>query len=124
MNFEQEYQTLFTAADPSGKARKVIDSPYFHRKQRKHFLLFDILPFFGTVLALALIPVFGVGLAELGLFLTMWLVTGFGISVGYHRLLAHRSFKTSTVVKVLFAIAGSMAAQGGVIRGRHASPSP
>jgi stearoyl-CoA desaturase (delta-9 desaturase) len=115
MNFEQEYQSLFTAGDPSGKKRKVIDSPYLHRKQRKHFLLFDVLPFFGTLAAIASIPFLGFGALELGLFLVMWLVTGFGISTGYHRLLAHRSFRTSETVRALLAIAGSMAGQGGVV---------
>jgi stearoyl-CoA desaturase (delta-9 desaturase) len=115
MNLEKECLSLFIAHDESGRRRKVIDSPYIHRKQRRHFLLFDVLPFFGTLVAFALIPVLGVGAAEIGVLLAMWLITGFGISVGYHRLLAHRSFKTSETVKVLFAIAGSMAGQGGVI---------
>jgi stearoyl-CoA desaturase (delta-9 desaturase) len=115
MNFEHEYQSLFTAEDATGRKRKVIDSPYLHSRQRRHFLLFDVLPFFGTVLAFASIPVLGVGWPELGVLLAMWLFTGFGISTGYHRLFAHRSFKTSETVRVILAIAGSMAGQGGVI---------
>ncbi|MBT2323909.1 fatty acid desaturase [Variovorax paradoxus] len=115
MNFEHEYQSLFTAPDPAGTKRKAIDSPYLHRRQRRHFLLFDVAPFFGTLTAFASIPVIGFGWAEAGVLLVMWLITGFGISVGYHRLLAHRSFKTSEAVKAAFAVAGSMAGQGGVI---------
>jgi stearoyl-CoA desaturase (delta-9 desaturase) len=45
----------------------------------------------------------------------MYILTGLGISVGFHRLLAHRSFETSTRARAAFAIFGSMAAQGPVI---------
>ena len=39
-------------------------------------------------------------------------ITGFGITVGYHRLLTHRAFPTSKPVEYAFAIAGSMAVEG------------
>lgn len=46
---------------------------------------------------------------------TLYIFTGFGISIGFHRLLTHRSFKAKQVLKVLCAIAGSMALEGSVI---------
>jgi stearoyl-CoA desaturase (Delta-9 desaturase) len=42
-------------------------------------------------------------------------LTGAGITVGYHRLFTHRSFKTSRVVRALFAVLGSMAVEGSVV---------
>ncbi|MEA2655944.1 MAG: hypothetical protein QOI23_1309, partial [Chloroflexota bacterium] len=42
-------------------------------------------------------------------------LSGAGITVGYHRLFTHRSFKTSRVVRVLFAVLGSMAMEGSVL---------
>jgi stearoyl-CoA desaturase (delta-9 desaturase) len=42
-------------------------------------------------------------------------VIGSGVTVGFHRLLTHRSFKCSRAVRVFFAILGSMAAEGPVI---------
>ena len=33
----------------------------------------------------------------------MYLVTGFGVTVGFHRMLTHRSFRTSKPVEYLFA---------------------
>jgi stearoyl-CoA desaturase (delta-9 desaturase) len=42
-------------------------------------------------------------------------VIGSGVTVGFHRLLTHRSFKCSRAVRVGFAILGSMAAEGPVI---------
>lgn len=42
-------------------------------------------------------------------------LTGLGITVGYHRLFTHRSFKTGRVVRAVLAVLGSMAVQGPVI---------
>jgi stearoyl-CoA desaturase (delta-9 desaturase) len=42
-------------------------------------------------------------------------LTGLGITVGYHRLFTHRSFKTSRTVRALLAVLGSMAVEGPVI---------
>jgi stearoyl-CoA desaturase (Delta-9 desaturase) len=42
-------------------------------------------------------------------------LTGAGVTVGFHRLLTHRSFKTSRLVRGLFAVLGSAAVEGPVI---------
>jgi stearoyl-CoA desaturase (Delta-9 desaturase) len=42
-------------------------------------------------------------------------LTGLGITVGYHRLFTHRSFKTTRSVRVLLAVLGSMAVEGPVL---------
>jgi stearoyl-CoA desaturase (Delta-9 desaturase) len=39
-------------------------------------------------------------------------LTGLGITVGYHRLFTHRSFKTTRWVRALLAVLGSMAVEG------------
>jgi stearoyl-CoA desaturase (delta-9 desaturase) len=45
----------------------------------------------------------------------MYLLTAIGITVGFHRLLTHRSFQTSKPLEHAFAVLGSMAVQGPVI---------
>jgi stearoyl-CoA desaturase (delta-9 desaturase) len=45
----------------------------------------------------------------------MYVVTGLGITVGYHRLFTHRSFKTSPLLRGVFAVLGSAAVEGPVI---------
>jgi stearoyl-CoA desaturase (delta-9 desaturase) len=45
----------------------------------------------------------------------MYLLTAAGITVGFHRLLTHRSFQTSKPLEYTFAILGTMAVQGPVI---------
>ena len=42
-------------------------------------------------------------------------LTGLGVTVGYHRLFTHRSFKTGRAVRALLAVLGSMAVEGPVI---------
>ena len=42
-------------------------------------------------------------------------LTGMGITVGFHRLFTHRSFKTTRSLRALFAVLGSMAVEGPVI---------
>ncbi len=42
-------------------------------------------------------------------------LTGFGITVGYHRLFTHRSFKTTRVMRAVLAVLGSMAVEGPVV---------
>jgi stearoyl-CoA desaturase (delta-9 desaturase) len=42
-------------------------------------------------------------------------LTGLGITVGYHRLFTHRSFKTTRGVRALLAVLGSMAVEGPVL---------
>lgn len=51
----------------------------------------------------------------LGLLVGMYLITGFGITIGYHRLFTHRSFVTPRWVSAVLAIMGSMAVEGPVL---------
>jgi len=44
-----------------------------------------------------------------------YIVTGVGITVGFHRLFTHRSFKTSRPLRALFAVLGSAAVEGPLI---------
>ena len=78
-------------------------------------LLAVVLP--PIVIAVAIVVFWNdvVGLHDLALLLAMYLVTGFGVTVGFHRMLTHRAFRTSRPVEYLFAAAGSMAVQGPVI---------
>ena len=44
-----------------------------------------------------------------------YLLTGLGITVGFHRLFTHRSFKTTAPMRALLAVLGSAAVEGPVI---------
>jgi stearoyl-CoA desaturase (delta-9 desaturase) len=55
------------------------------------------------------------GWSDLIVFAVMYLVTGFGVTVGFHRLFTHRSFKTGPAVRGILGALGSMAIEGPVI---------
>jgi len=52
---------------------------------------------------------------DLAIFGAVYVVTGLGVTVGFHRLLTHRSFKTSPALRGIFAALGSAAIEGPVI---------
>src|SRR5207302_793280 len=53
-----------------------------------------------------------VGWTEVGLFVVLYVLTGFGTTIGLHRLLTHRSFETPAPVRLVLLILGVMANQG------------
>jgi stearoyl-CoA desaturase (Delta-9 desaturase) len=75
-----------------------------------------VLPLVGLVLAMVLLWGWGFSWVHLGVMIVMYLVTGFGITVGYHRLFTHRSFETSLPMRIVLAIVGSMAVEGPVLK--------
>lgn len=65
--------------------------------------------------ALILIFAFPPTRTDLLLFASFYLFTGLGITIGFHRLLAHRSFECPRFLMWLLAFAGTSALQGGPI---------
>jgi stearoyl-CoA desaturase (delta-9 desaturase) len=74
-----------------------------------------ILPFLALIAAILVFWDRGVDWLSLGIFLFMYAISAFGITVGYHRLLTHRSFATHKATAYAIAIAGSLAVEGPVI---------
>ncbi len=74
-----------------------------------------VVPFLAFLAAIVLLWNRIVDWSDLGLFAVMYVLTGLGITVGFHRLLTHRSFQTHKATEYVFATLGSMAVQGPVI---------
>jgi len=74
-----------------------------------------IIPFVATIAAMILFWNRIVTPADLAIGFGMYLITGLGVTIGFHRLLTHRSFQTFQPIQYLFAILGSMSVQGPVI---------
>ena len=47
--------------------------------------------------------------------LLLWVATGLGISMGYHRLHTHRSYKVPLALEYFFALCGTLTLEGGPI---------
>jgi stearoyl-CoA desaturase (delta-9 desaturase) len=78
--------------------------------------LFIVVPFVALVAAVPLLWGRGLDPVDLVIALTMYLVTGHGVTIGFHRLFAHRAFRAVRPLQAVLAVAGSMAVQGPVIR--------
>ena len=74
-----------------------------------------VLPFVGLVAAIGLLWNTWVSWTDLALLAVGYVLTGVGITVGYHRLFTHRAFQTKQWVRWTFAILGSMAVEGPVL---------
>jgi stearoyl-CoA desaturase (delta-9 desaturase) len=74
-----------------------------------------VVPFMAFLAAVPLLWNRLVGITDLALFAAMYVICGLGVTVGFHRLLTHRSFTTFMPLQYLFAVLGSMAVQGPVI---------
>jgi len=57
----------------------------------------------------------GIGWFDLALAAGLYVVTGFGMTLGYHRLFTHHSFRARRWLRIALAIAGSMAIEGSLI---------
>ncbi|MHC5001999.1 MAG: acyl-CoA desaturase [Planctomycetota bacterium] len=85
--------------------------------ERVATLVAILLPLGGIVLAITL--AFGWGVVtwvDLGLLATMYVATGLGITIGFHRFFTHRSFATSRPVEAILGVLGSMAVEGSLLR--------
>jgi stearoyl-CoA desaturase (Delta-9 desaturase) len=74
-----------------------------------------LLPTLGAIAGVVTLVLGQVRPIHVGLFLSGFVLTGLGITVGYHRLATHRSFDTSPLLKGLLLGFGSMAAEGPVV---------
>jgi stearoyl-CoA desaturase (delta-9 desaturase) len=97
------------ALDPSPAAE---EPPVVHAAQK----VVTVAIVGGPVVALAVIvPLLwghAVNLSDLVLALVFYLFTGFGITIGFHRLFSHRAFGPNRALKIALAVMGSMAVEG------------
>ncbi len=77
---------------------------------------FVIVPFLAFAAAVPVAWGWGLGWLDLVLMLGFYVISGLGITVGYHRLFTHSAFKANRPLRIGLAIAGSMAIEGPVIR--------
>jgi stearoyl-CoA desaturase (Delta-9 desaturase) len=88
------------------------------KKRGEQFALYSfvIVPFLAFLAAVPVAWGWGLGWTDVALFLVFYIVSGLGITVGYHRYFTHGSFKATRPLRIALAIAGSLAIEGPVIR--------
>jgi len=79
-------------------------------------LVVILLPMAALIVGIAYAWGWGIGWTELGLLVGMYLLTGFGVTIGYHRYFTHRSFKAGRFMTFVLGALGSMSVEGPVLR--------
>jgi stearoyl-CoA desaturase (delta-9 desaturase) len=85
------------------------------RAERLANLAGVVVPFLGLLAAIVLLWDRAVDGIDLAILAGGYLLCAFGITVGYHRLLTHRSFKTYPALERTWAVLGSLGLQGSVM---------
>ncbi len=110
-------QTVLPVADPVAELPPVQTAPKGAPWAVQVVTLLAItLPLLGVIAAPFFLWDWGFHWTDLGLLLGMYVLTALGITVGFHRLCVHHSFETYTWVKFVWAVLGSMAVQGSLLK--------
>ena len=83
--------------------------------QRVSVLAITLIPFIGFVLAVIALWGRGISAVDAAIAVAFYYLTGLGVTIGFHRLFTHQSFVAARPLKIVLAIAGSMALQGSLI---------
>jgi stearoyl-CoA desaturase (delta-9 desaturase) len=99
---------------PAGTARPILDG---RRGIAPHIAVyvFVILPLLALVAAVPFAWGWGLTWVDVAIALVIYVASGLGVTVGYHRYFTHGSFKAVRPLRIALALAGSLAMQGPVI---------
>jgi len=109
-----------SATPPQGAAARAARRPEHDRdyemprSQQIANLTAVVLPFLAVLVAIYAGWNAWVDGIDLAIFAVMYVITGFGVTIGFHRLLTHRGFTAPKWVEYSLAVAGSMSIQGPV----------
>jgi stearoyl-CoA desaturase (delta-9 desaturase) len=77
--------------------------------------LFVAVPMLALIAAIPLAWGWGLGWHDIVIAAVFYLISGLGISMGFHRYFTHGSFKAATGLRVALALAGSLALEGPIL---------
>ncbi|MGE3109090.1 MAG: acyl-CoA desaturase [Phycisphaerales bacterium] len=105
--------TLESTDDAAGESELACDR--LPRRIKVVNLCGVILPFAAAISAIVLLWGVAFNWVYLALLLGMFVFSGLGITIGYHRLFTHKSFATTRFMTWLWGVAGSSAAEGSIL---------
>lgn len=79
-------------------------------------LVVIVVPLAGLITAIVMLWHAPFSWLNLSLFAGGYLLTALGITVGYHRLFTHKSFRANRVLTAILGVLGSMAVQGPIVQ--------
>ncbi|NTW01292.1 MAG: acyl-CoA desaturase [Oscillochloris sp.] len=75
-------------------------------------LVVILVPFIGTIYAMTMLWQRYVSWIDVALMLSFYVISGTGITVGFHRMLTHKSFEASQPLRAILMIMGCLALEG------------
>src|ERR1039458_161940 len=103
------------AGPPEGPSPEEIQAPVLENVDRAVTGLITVVPLLLVVLAGWRLWNHELHWRDIAIFVVMYVPIGLGVTVGFHRLFTHRSFKTSSWMRGLLGVLGSMAIEGPLI---------
>ncbi len=100
---------------PESATAATTDSPLTRTQMHLAMLAAVTLPPLGVMWAMYLLWGGWFDWSGLVALVVMYIATGLGVTIGYHRLFAHKAFVTTTPISVFLMILGGMSAQGPLI---------
>jgi stearoyl-CoA desaturase (delta-9 desaturase) len=74
------------------------------------------IPFLAVLLAVPVAWGWGLGWSDVAIAVSFYLVSGAGVTVGFHRYFTHGSFRAKRWLRIVLAMAGSLAIEGSVVQ--------
>ena len=105
-----------TAVAAPPRSPKPLTADRKNRVEQLLLYVIVIVPFLALAGAVAVAWGWGLSWVDAGLALAFYLISGLGVTVGFHRYFTHGGFKAKRWLRVAMAVAGSLAIEGGVIR--------
>jgi len=113
---EAPITTIAYDGDDSRPLQQVPTTEFKARWEQVALAIFIVVPLLGILAAGFVLWGTGLSLVDLGLAVLFYSITLYGITVGFHRLFTHGSFKAARPLRIALAIAGQMAIEGPVTR--------
>jgi stearoyl-CoA desaturase (delta-9 desaturase) len=113
---EAPITTIEYDTDDSRPLQQVPTTEFKARWEQVALAIFIVVPLLGILGAGFVLWGAGLSAVDLGLAVVFYSITLYGITVGFHRLFTHGSFKAARPLRIALAIAGQMALEGPVTR--------
>jgi len=117
MDLAEAPETFSAAAGPApaAAAKPLLDAPQT-RIAGITMWVFVVVPVLCLLAAVPFAWGWGLSALDLGLAALCYVVSGIGVTVGYHRCFTHRSFKPRRALRIALAVAGSLAVEGSPVQ--------
>jgi stearoyl-CoA desaturase (delta-9 desaturase) len=103
MKLDSTTQSTFSGYSLS-RSKIQIENKHLQTLQWRFAFTTLLVPFVGSIVAIGLlgVGVLPIGPVEIGLLVSLYVLTFVGVTVGFHRYFAHKAFETEPVIRIFF----------------------